>query len=69
MNLRPLTRRRPGSQRTLADWTPKDGEQPSWLVSWEAEGRRPEYPLGGTVVRINGREVARFTMIRDDDES
>jgi hypothetical protein len=55
-------------QRTLAGWTPEDGDQSEWLASWVAEGWRPEYAWSGTVVVINGREVTRYAMIRDEDD-
>jgi hypothetical protein len=37
-----------------------------WLASWAADGWRPEYPWGGKRVVINGREVLRFALIKDD---
>jgi len=38
-----VTGQRRGPERTLADWTPEDGDQASWLASGEADGWRPEY--------------------------
>ena len=62
-----MAKRRRGPQGTLADWTPEDGDQAEWLASWQALGWRREYPWSPTVVVVNGREVARFAMIRDQD--
>jgi hypothetical protein len=39
-------------------------------VAGELGGRgwRPEYSWSGTVVVVNGREVTRYAMIRDEDD-
>ena len=53
----------------MADWTPENGDQAEWLATWQALGLRPEYPWSPTVVVVNGRKVARYSLIRDQDGS
>ena len=60
--------RRRGPERTLADWTAENGDLAEWLASWEARAWRREYPWSLTVVVVNGREVARYALIRDRDD-
>ena len=50
-------------RRTLADWTPEEGDVGAWLAAWAAGGWVPEYAHGGLDVVVNGRMVRRFAMI------
>jgi hypothetical protein len=36
--------------RTVADWTPDDGDVDAWLASWGDTGGVPEYPWGGVEI-------------------
>lgn len=51
--------------RTLADWTPDDGDLDAWLSEWAAAGWVPEYTWGGTEVVVNGRSLVRWAMIAE----
>lgn len=50
-------------RRTLADWTPGDGDVDAWLASWAEDGWVPEHPWGGTQTFVHGRPVTRWAMI------